>query len=38
MLHYHPDQLLNWKSVANQDAAEWARRNPHLFPLAVDEG
>lgn len=25
---------LNWKSVANQDAAVWASRNQHLFPLA----
>lgn len=29
---YHPDRL-NWKSVANQEAAQWASRNQHLFPL-----
>lgn len=32
LLQYHPEQL-NWRSVANQEAAEWARRNQHLFPL-----
>lgn len=37
MLRYHPEQL-NWKSVANQDAAEWARRNQHLFPLDRVDG
>ena len=29
---FDPNQL-NWKSVANQEAATWARRNQHLFPL-----
>ena len=29
---FDPNQL-NWKSVANQDAATWAQRNQHLFPL-----
>lgn len=29
---FDPNQL-NWKSVANQEAAIWARRNQHLFPL-----
>jgi ubiquitin-protein ligase len=24
---------MNWKSVANQEAAIWASRNQHLFPL-----
>jgi ubiquitin-protein ligase len=24
---------INWKSVANQEAAVWASRNQHLFPL-----
>lgn len=32
MLVYDPQQL-NWKSVANQDAAIWASRHKHLFPL-----
>jgi ubiquitin-protein ligase len=32
MVRYDPDQL-NWKSVANQEAATWASRNQHLFPL-----
>ena len=32
MLVYDPEQL-NWKSVANQEAAIWASRNKHLFPL-----
>ncbi len=26
-------QRMNWKSVANHDAAIWASRNQHLFPL-----
>ena len=30
---FDPDHL-NWKSVANQEAAVWASRNQHLFPLA----
>jgi ubiquitin-protein ligase len=29
---FDPNQL-NWKSVANQEAAAWARRNQDLFPL-----
>lgn len=32
ILRYHPQQL-NWRSVANHEAAEWAKRNQHLFPL-----
>ncbi len=32
LVRYDPAQL-NWKNVANQEAAEWARRNQHLFPL-----
>lgn len=32
MLVYDPQQL-NWKSVANQEAAIWASRHKHLFPL-----
>jgi ubiquitin-protein ligase len=32
LLRYDPEQL-NWRSVANFEAAEWARRNQHLFPL-----
>lgn len=33
ILVYDPQQL-NWKSVANQEAAIWASRHKHLFPLA----
>jgi hypothetical protein len=33
---FHPDQL-NWKSVANQEAAQWASRNQQLFPLEDGE-
>jgi ubiquitin-protein ligase len=36
MLRYHLEQL-NWRSVANPEAAEWARRNQHLFPLGGKE-
>ena len=32
LLVYDLEQL-NWKSVANQEAAIWASRNKHLFPL-----
>jgi len=32
LLVYDKEQL-NWKSVANQEAAIWASRNKHLFPL-----
>lgn len=28
-------QQLNWKSVANQEAAIWASRHRHLFPLGL---
>jgi ubiquitin-protein ligase len=31
IVRYAPEQL-NWKSVANQEAAIWASRNRHLFP------
>jgi ubiquitin-protein ligase len=36
MLVYQPAQL-NWKSVANNEAAVWASRNTHLFPLRQEE-
>ncbi|HEV3041050.1 MAG TPA: ubiquitin-conjugating enzyme E2 [Candidatus Angelobacter sp.] len=29
---FDPDHM-NWKSAANQEAAIWASRNRHLFPL-----
>ena len=32
ILTYDPDGL-NWRSVANDAAASWARRHVHLFPL-----
>lgn len=32
LVRFEPSQL-NWKSVANQEAADWAVRNQHLFPL-----
>lgn len=32
MILYQPAQM-NWKSVANDEAAAWASRNTHLFPL-----
>ncbi|HEY6349142.1 MAG TPA: ubiquitin-conjugating enzyme E2 [Candidatus Angelobacter sp.] len=36
LVRYDPAQL-NWKSVANQEAADWAVRNQHLFPLDHSE-
>src|SRR5579864_7104678 len=36
IVRYDPSQL-NWKSVANQEAADWAVRNQHLFPLDRSE-
>jgi ubiquitin-protein ligase len=36
MLLYQPSQL-NWRSVANNEAAAWASRNTHLFPLRREE-
>lgn len=36
LVRYDPSQL-NWKSVANQEAADWAVRNQHLFPLDRSE-
>lgn len=36
LLRYDPEQL-NWRSVANYEAADWARRNQHLFPLGRKE-
>ena len=32
LIFYDPEQL-NWRSVANQAAADWASRNRNLFPL-----
>ena len=32
IIFYEPDQF-NWNSLANAEAAAWARRNQRLFPL-----
>ena len=34
MMVFDPNHL-NWKSVANQEAAIWASRNQHLFPFGA---